>query len=408
MVRIHMSSPILQRSKSFKNAHYAKITINDKEFRISQSHAVSMFEKFYSCYLLDSTFNHLHINCNVKYQDSYDAFAHLILYGVADLECNENVLKDLFAIGKALGCEELMNLFKVYVVDKMEIDVDNCLKILEYYIDIGSEENIIKCIDFVASKFYTIDIEKLKLLSIKFGFDVIQRILNNDKLAIATEDLLASYIIALTKKSKIFFPLVELIKFEHCSDQIVKEIYENTDKHTFEFITKSLYEALIRSRDPKNIERSIYKSKYFRSGNVIMSCSSTYDGSPQYINKYEEDHYFMSNSNSWVEWRIKEKYSIQPFEYILRIAPENKHVSNHIQSWKIEGITVDGESKVISEVFNSPMKEGEIRKIPIKANDRFKSFKLIQNGTNVEGNYYLLIDAFDFSGFIFEIEEKKK
>ena len=135
-----------------------------------------------------------------------------------------------------------------------------------------------------------------------------------------------------------------------------------------------------------------------------MSVSSIADGSAEFINKYSNDTYFISQSipNSWVEWKLKQNYLIQPTSYIVRTS-HNGNFRYKLQTWRVEGLTTNGETKVIHKVFNSLLKEGEIRKYDITSNDKFVSFKLIQTGKNSDNADYLLIDVFDFSGKIFEI-----
>lgn len=79
-----------------------------------------------------------------------------------------------------------------------------------------------------------------------------------------------------------------------------------------------------------------------------------------------------------------------------------------LKTWRIEGTTIDGKTKVIHEVTNSPLRPDEIRKYSIKTNDKFVSFRLIQTDTNQSTKYNdyhkLLLDVFDFSENVYELK----
>ena len=163
----------------------------------------------------------------------------------------------------------------------------------------------------------------------------------------------------------------------------------------------------IKNHSSKNRNNGFIKAvtNYFESGDVEMSASSIdYSKSIDIINKYRSDDYFITQNipNSWVQWKIKQNYSIQPTEYIVRTVPDNKgYCDCHLQTWIIEGTTINGETKVLHEVNNSPLDYGEVRKYSLDTKDKFISFKLIQTGKNCTNNNMLRLDVLDFSGKIF-------
>ena len=210
----------------------------------------------------------------------------------------------------------------------MKIDKNNCFQLLEYYFDSCSNDKIKECCQFISSHFYEIDSNRLKTLSTKFGIDILQQIFNSDKLEIESEDSLAEFIISLAQYNNDFYSLIESIRLEFCSENIIKAIKDLTNSNNYQSIVNSLSDPLIRSRNSNLMDRTKnipIETNYFGSGNVEISASSTFHGSIDIINKYSEDSYFQSDNipNSWVEWKLKQNYSIQPTEYIVRTFPKN-------------------------------------------------------------------------------------
>ena len=105
--------------------------------------------------------------------------------------------------------------------------------------------------------------------------------------------------------------------------------------------------------------------------------------------------------NSWIQWKLKPKYEIQPTEYIVRSSPAGTSCGQ-LQTWIVEGTTINGETKVIHTVNSDALRPGEIRKYKINTQDKFVSFKLIQTQASTTNSDYLHADIFDFSGIIFK------
>ncbi|EAX87692.1 hypothetical protein TVAG_367040 [Trichomonas vaginalis G3] len=246
------------------------------------------------------------------------------------------------------------------------------------------------------------------MISKKLGIDILQGIFSSAELTLESEDSLANFIASLTQECNDFYQLIENIHFEFCNENIIKKIKDLANSNNYQNIVNSLSDSLIRSRNHSTKDRSKeipIKTNYFESGNVEMSASSVGYASIDVINKYRKDTCFESNNepNSWVQWKLKQNYSIQPTEYIVRTNPPGGNFFNcRLQSWKIEGITINGETKVIHEINNSPLSNGEIRKYSLNTEDKFISFKLTQTGKNCDKNDHLRLDVFDFSGKVYQ------
>ncbi|EAX87151.1 hypothetical protein TVAG_330190 [Trichomonas vaginalis G3] len=409
MVLIQLNNQVLQRINNYQALDKFILTINNVEIALTKSFAVAISEAFYSQYLLDNNFAKIDITTEVKSPDTYNILKDILQLKKTEIECDETILKDIFHIGTTLRIQELIDLYKVHIIDQMKIDKNNCIQLLEFYFDISSKEKISECIDFISSHFYEINKDQLKTISKKLGIDILQRIFCNDKLELDGEDSFANFIISLTKESKEFYPLIENIYFEFCNEQTIKDIQNLTNTNNFQNIVNSFGDSLLRIKNhsSKNRNKIIVTlvTNYFESGNGEMSASSIDDSKYiDIINKYRSDDYFITQNipNSWVQWKIKQNYSIQPTEYIVRTVPDNKgYCDCHLRTWIIEGTTINGETKVLHEVNNSPLDYGEVRKYSLDTKDKFISFKLIQTGKNCTDNNMLRLDVLDFSGKIF-------
>ncbi|EAY07813.1 hypothetical protein TVAG_312120 [Trichomonas vaginalis G3] len=408
MVLIQLNNQILQRINNYQALDKVILSINNVEITLTKSFAVAISQTFYSQYLLDNNIAKIDIHTDVKSQETYNVLKDILQYNKTDIECDETILNDLFHIGIILEMQELTYLYKMHVIDKMKIDNNNCIDLLEFYFDISSQENIIECIKYISSNFYAIDSNKLKLISNKLGIDILQQIFSSDELLLEDEDSLANFIISLTKENEKFYPLIENIHFEFCNEQVIKSMKDIVDLNNYHCVVNSLSDSLLRSRNPKSKDRILQcenKTNYFKSGNVEMSASSIGSGhSIDVINKYRTDTYFKTENipNSWVQWKLKQNIAIQPTEYIVRTF--HSGISSYqLQTWKVEGTTINGETKIIHEVNKSPLNAGEIRKYSLNTNDKFISFKLIQTGKIAYSspNDSLRLDVFDFSGKIF-------
>ncbi|EAY23737.1 hypothetical protein TVAG_120750 [Trichomonas vaginalis G3] len=409
MVLIQLNNQILQRINNYQAHDKVILTINNVEIVLTKSFAVAISQTFYSQYLLDNDVAKINIQTEVKSADTYNIIKDILQYNKTEIECNETILQDLFHIGMALEIQELTNLYKTHIIDQMKIDENNCVKLLEFYFDISSNEKILECIDYISSHFYEIHKDQLKSISKKLGIDILQKLFSNDKLELDDEDSFANFIISLTKESIEFYPLIENIYFEFCNEQTIKDIQNLTNVNNYQNIVNSFGDSLLRikNRSSKDRKKIIFKSvtNYFESGNVEMSASSISSGhSVDVINKYRDGVYFLTNNipNSWVQWKIKQNYAIQPTEYIIRVCFKSGSAV-HLQTWRVEGTTINGETKVIHEVNHSNIREGEVPKFSLNTDDKFISFKLIQTGKNDCNNDHLVLDVFDFSGKIYEI-----
>ncbi|EAY04458.1 hypothetical protein TVAG_194230 [Trichomonas vaginalis G3] len=313
MVLVQLNNHKLKRINNYQAHDRVIFGINNVEISLSKSFAIAISEYFYSQYLLDKRIEKIQIYVEIRSNDTYNTLKDIFEYQKDEIECDEVILKDLFNIGRVLGVQKLIKLYKRNFIDPMtEIDKDHCIQLLEFYFETSENEKIIESTEFISSHFYEIDTNKLKLISQKLGIDILQRILCSDKLEIEDEDSLADFIISLVREDRVFSPLFKNICLEFCKETTINEIIDTADENNFHDVIKSFADSLLRRKDsqPRACKHVI---EYFKSGNVEMSASSIlFDGSLGYINSYTNTTQFAAQNKpyQWVQWRIKENYSI--------------------------------------------------------------------------------------------------
>ena len=252
MVLFQLNNQILQRINDCKTCEKVTLTINNVEFIINKYFAIAISKMFYANYLLDTNNINIDITTEIETQDTYNILKDILQYRKRDVECDESVCKDLFHIGVKLDINDLIEFYKNYFIDNTNIDINNCFDLLEFYFDISSEEKTNECAEFISSHFFEIDENKFKTISKKVGFDIVQRIIKSDKLKIKDEDSLAKFVICLARESETFYQLIEHIRLEFCSKQIIDEIQNLSNENNYNIIISSFHDSLLRSRPPKH------------------------------------------------------------------------------------------------------------------------------------------------------------
>ncbi|EAX87668.1 hypothetical protein TVAG_112720 [Trichomonas vaginalis G3] len=253
MGSIQMDNPILQRINNCRTSEKVVLLINNVELSINKYFAIAISQKCYTKYLSDNTIAKIDANADVESYNTYNVLREILQYQKAKVEFDDVVMKDLFHIGIELEIKELIDLYKTQVIDKMELDKNNCLQLLEFYFDISPRyphycSKLLECCDFISNHFFEIDQNKLKSISKKIGFDILQKIVINDKLLIHDEDSLANFVLSLIEVSEIFSPLIENVHFEFCSESIVNKLIDLSDEINYKNIIISLHDSLLRSR----------------------------------------------------------------------------------------------------------------------------------------------------------------
>ncbi|EAY18222.1 hypothetical protein TVAG_122880 [Trichomonas vaginalis G3] len=291
MVVIGLNNQILQRINDYNTSDKVVLSINNVEITINKSFAVAFSKTFYSQYLLDNSTDKIDANTDIESQDTYNILKDILQYRKTEFECNETILKDLFHIGLKLEMQELINLYETYVIDKMEIDKNNCFQILEFYFDISKENKISECIDFISSHFFEINLEQLKTISNKLGIDILKRIVFNDLLVMKDEDSFARCILFLADDNEIFYTLIESIHFEFCCDEIINKIYSLANSSNCMSFLKYFHDSIIRFKNGKQINPRAFNPEDFESMIEKYKDSNDFESIYKFFERLSEYEY---------------------------------------------------------------------------------------------------------------------
>ncbi|EAX97959.1 hypothetical protein TVAG_316240 [Trichomonas vaginalis G3] len=284
MVRIQLDNSILQRINTYQIHDTVILTVNKKEIELHKSMAIALSQKFCAEYQLNNEISKIQINTDIASQDTYRVLESILQYNIQEIECNETVLTDLAHVGIQLQIKELTDLYKNNIAERLKLDENTCVKMLEFYVGIDDKKKIQECIDFISSHFYKIDESQLSAIAKNFGFDIFEKILGNEKLGILDEDSLARFIFSLVKESESFNPLIEYINFEFCSDEIIDLIDELDDGNNCFNYNKALRHSLKRSKNPNN------NNNHFSWWNEIMNKirTSNFETSYRFLDELTE------------------------------------------------------------------------------------------------------------------------
>ncbi|EAY06523.1 ankyrin repeat protein, putative [Trichomonas vaginalis G3] len=319
MVLFQLNNQILQRINDCKTCEKVTLTINNVEFIINKYFAVAISKMFYANYLLDNNNVSIDITTEIGTQDTYNILKDILQYRKREVECDESVCKDLFHIGVKLDINDLIEFYKNHFIDNATIDINNCFDLLEFYFDISSEEKTNECAEFISSHFFEIDENKFKTISNKLGFDIVQRIIKSDKLKIKDEDSLAKFVICLARESETFYQLIEHVRLEFCSKQIIDEIQNLSNENNYSIIINTFHDSLLRSRPPKhNYIRYNIQNEFLQNISELEK-SNDFSNIYKFLDKISKDNNRIMTSIAFNELaETKDSYGF----YIIHKAAE--------------------------------------------------------------------------------------
>ncbi|EAY18311.1 ankyrin repeat protein, putative [Trichomonas vaginalis G3] len=399
---VQFDCPLIRRLNFYNAQDKFILAINGAELIINKSVAIGISGKISGKYTLDKSFAKINVCTEIKSHNTANILKEILLNGKVDFEFENTLTMDLFHIGVELGIQELIELYKKYAIDEKELDIDNCFQLLEFYLQMSSNEKISECVDFISSHFYSIIDDDLKNIAKKLGFDILQRIISNDKLVIDDEDSLVRTIITLTRESEIFYPLFDYVQFEYCSEKILDKIQNLTDSNNFIHIVKSFHDSIARTRKncpngPRYIDSEevlsqieLMKNSDFESiYNFLEDLSEK--GRINMLSKAKKECLIQKNLNgcSMLHQAI-EKGNIRLVKYLVSVGA-NKDVKNYIGITPLHIAIEKGNFEIVKYLISNGV-DKEAKDIfgasPIhKAiyNDKIEIVKyLISNGVDKE------------------------
>ncbi|EAY22274.1 ankyrin repeat protein, putative [Trichomonas vaginalis G3] len=339
MISIQLDSPILQRINDCRPNEKITLNINNVKFTLNKYFLIAFSPDIHSRYLLNKNIDIVEIYSYFESPNTYNILEDILQLKKAEFNADDAILKDLFHIGVKLQINELKDLYKTYIIDKLTIDLTNCFQLLEFYVEFSIKEKTKECIEYISSHFFEFE-EKQLISNLKnFGFDTLQQILNNSKLVISDEDFLARLIISLSEENKIFFPLIEHVHLEFCSEEIINTILNTSNANNYLDVIKSLHDSLIRSRtnDDRiyhrytNSEELVWDSQLPELENVYKFFCEILEKGNLYIMSYlqkeglVEKKYKDSDSNGKNVLQVaSEKGNLKLVKYLISVGADKE------------------------------------------------------------------------------------
>ena len=256
---------------------------------------------------------------------------------------------------------------------------------------------------------------------------IIRSIVSSPCLKLKNENSLLEFIIQLCHIDNIYEQLFEYVWLEYCSVLSIHHFITYMDRvldttKNMRPMLKCMIRRLIESHLPMN--PNYFKERHDKpsnneddfiyvtdndplngilrregaKGNVVMKASSTLNGSVYDIICADSEADFYTNDvpQSWIKASLKNNKPFRITKYMIR-----GHIgsSNFLQSWKLEGKRVkDNQWIEIDSHENEPFTKLGLKVFSVSCADLLSAVRLTQTSTNVYGNNYFHINAFDIFG----------
>lgn len=289
------------------------------------------------------------------------------------------------------------------------------------------KKNFLSEIDFLSEHFYEIQ-ENQKEELFKLSKDTLEKVINNEKLSLQSEDQLLDVIDELYSRNEEFIDFYEFVYFKNVTNEQMKKFVYNIK---FEYLTRngwlSLSKRLILENDDDENIKKRYKITKFRDipysnnnlkgiFNYFRTQSNIKDEVEVTLSKYnhgdadklldiestENFYCTQSEPNSWICFEFK-KHKIIPSNYAIKSMAYGSN-SHHLKSWVIEG-SKDGINWIeIDKQTDCSDLNGSyfVRTFPIsmKNEESFKFLRIRQIDKNWSSEYYLDINSMENNGKI--------
>lgn len=410
---------------------YEKFTfiVNGQFYETSRIIAELLSQKICQIHQSDPTINEYVINTQHKGQFSN----FLKLTNFEEQEISEDEFQFIYEIISQLGNESLAIIMPN---EPNEITNDNIISILQRftkYKQISSKRD--DAINYLSSHFFELN-EEQKEEIMKIDFELIEKVLNNEKLQINDEDQLLRFINSLYLKDKKYSNLYCYIIFSNVSAESMKEFVEIYDINDINnFIWKSITERLTKEiKNNNNLCQKRYKVEHkskeeekkrmkfsYQKGNCfngilnhlrnksngkienevnITSLSARDNDVPLNVTIFEDDSkYFYSKDekNQWLCFDFKDR-SVILSGYIIK----SDNSSYHPKNWIIEGSNNQSEWETIDEQKNflGLEKRHVICEfmIPNPKSKSFRYIRLRQTGKTWGNHDFLVIGSMELYG----------
>ena len=350
---------------------------------------------------------------------------------------NEDEIISFGYFGESIGNEEFISFYKEEIknIKNNEINDENAISLIQLKLLFNFSPNEYSNeIDLISTHFENMKEKLISLAKETQYFDIVERIISNEKLVITNEDNLLEFILELCHVSNIYEKFFSYVFLEFCSIKSIKHFLSYLEStyygiqnlsSIFTCIQRRLLQPKIPANpkqfyetrlhlNPNNFEfisdydllNGILQREHAR-GNIIMSSipppglgsSGVYD-----LLKFDPNLDFFTQSlppfKPFIAATIKDNKSIYITHYMIR-GRKCRITYNQLQSWTLEiQRKSDEEWILIDQHENECFNQLETRIFPVTYGEPIIGIKLTQIGKDSAENDHLSINAFEIFGFI--------
>jgi hypothetical protein len=409
-------------TKGLENA--ASLGINDfvlqigsERIKCSRFEAAFLSPRITSILLADPTVEEYEIKVESVEKVNLDSLLSLSRNG--SFEVSESNFEFLKGIAKSLGNQELCEALKQFNSEREELNTSNvCERLsLSRVLEVSACQEI----DYLASHFYELDENLLKVMELKD----LTEILRSDQLRILSEDSLLGFVLELGQGC---FELLGCLHTEYLSPSAMSRLLESV---SLEEVDTNLWKSLCRrlllavsvpvdqftpTRFRVN-EFPFDSSRQFDGiishltlecgenvhthGIVLITASSNGSNACHQVVDYGWNNYWFSRSepNSWIEFDFKDR-RISPTHYTIKSGGES---GCQLVNWSLDGsndeiswTNLDRRStkELVGKYIVKPYECKSVR----GSTQFFRFIRLTQTSEDSSSNHYLLLANLEFFG----------
>ena len=361
--------------------------------------------------------------------DSFDKIRRVLIDNTK-VSLNDEDIKTFAAFGLEIGNDDFITpLSEKYKKASESLDKENVVSILNTKGLFGIKDTQ-KETTFIASNFIEMSTneEFISFAKNAENIPVINEILHSSSLLVEDEDSLLSFLLTISKSDMSesrFIALFENVFLEYCSVPKCKEFIEFVNERCQTQEMKTLVSCIgrrflqpklpmdpdfIKSRhlakyteitmdDPLN---GILRREYLKN-NALMEASTIYNGDVYDLLKCDTslDFYTINSSNSFIKASLKNGKSFVLKSYMIRARKyENCGILNN---WKLEGQKESSDEWILLDSHsNEKFSALQVKTFNVSCKEKLKALKLTQTGKNSSGAEYLMINAFDIFGNLYD------
>ncbi|EAY04640.1 hypothetical protein TVAG_227570 [Trichomonas vaginalis G3] len=265
MKEFTMNYPMIERGNHVKESCLFTIVLNSQRITTQKLKLIIFCRKIYEKYLINLSDDTIEIYINFLCNDTGNIFARFIEEGILNFPIDRNHYRDLFEIGRYLGIDIIIDVFREYTKTFKEINLENFHDVLELAEFDNNMEKINECITFIASNMYKLGEDFILSTLFSNGYDFSERVFTSSSLRTKSDDSMCNIILNLSAKNSSFILLLNYAKVENCSANILNRMYNFSVENNLESITnKVFFTALSRKSSTSN---SPVKSNISESNN---------------------------------------------------------------------------------------------------------------------------------------------